>query len=48
MSSNQTAPTSHDEWSEHIAMWRAGKRMRIAYCQQYDLKLNALIYHSIP
>ena len=46
MPSNQTSPTSRDEWSEHIAMWRAGKLTRSEYCQQHDLKLNAFIYQN--
>lgn len=46
MPSNQTSPASRDEWSEHIAMWRASKLTRIEYCQQQDLKLNAFIYQN--
>ena len=46
MPSNQTSPASHDEWSEHIAMWRASELTRIEYCQQHDLKLNAFTYQN--
>ena len=46
MPSNQTSPASHDEWSEHIAMWRASELTRIEYCQQHDLKLNSFIYQN--
>ena len=44
MPSNQTSPATHDEWSEHIAMWRAGKLTRVEYCQQHDLKLSTFVY----
>jgi hypothetical protein len=46
MPSNQTSPASHDEWSEHIVMWRTSKLTRAAYCQQHDLKLNTFIYQN--
>ena len=44
MPSNQTFPTSHDEWSNHVAMWRASKLTRAQYCRQHDLKLNVFVY----
>ena len=44
MPSNQTSPTSRDEWSDHIAMWRSSKLTRAEYCRQHDLKLHAFIY----
>lgn len=37
-------PTSHDNWPEHVAMWRASKLTRAEYCRQHDLKLHAFIY----
>lgn len=37
-------PTSHDNWPEHIAMWRTSKLTRAEYCRQHDLKLHAFIY----
>jgi hypothetical protein len=46
MPSNQTSPSSHDEWSEHIAMWRASKLTRIEYCEQRDIKLSSFIYQN--
>ncbi len=44
MPSNPTAQTSHDHWSDHIALWRASKLTRIEYCRQHDLQLNSFIY----
>lgn len=44
MPSNQTSPTSRDEWSDHIAMWRSSKLTRAEYCRQHDLKLHTFIY----
>lgn len=46
MPSNQTPPTSRDEWSEHIAMWRASKLTRAEYCRVHQLKLNVFIYQN--
>lgn len=37
-------PVSHDNWPEHIVMWRASKLTRAEYCRQHDLKLHTFIY----
>lgn len=44
MPSNPTSPTSRDEWSEHVAKWRASELTRIEYCQQHGLRLKTFIY----
>jgi len=44
MTSNQTSASSQDEWSEHVAAWRASDVTRAEYCRQHGLKLNVFLY----
>ena len=45
MPANQTNDqVSNDDWTSHVATWRASGLTRIEYCQRHDLKLNTFVY----